>query len=390
MSKEVKLDIETYLKVKNDLLEHVGKPTNIVLGLDEESSSETVIISEYWQTEYGSVTLMHKRDKTHLSDGFDVCELYEIQFPAVTNVLPISIISDDSDIQVIEKPLQADPIEKLINLTDFKRMIIHKKGAGETLPWSELYFSNRMLEEHLEQSHDQASRAKKDIENHVSFLIAEKILRNNLRVLDIACGPGLYAEAIQKQNLETVYFGIDSAPSAIHYALKNFSVKDYAFKLGDLLTCDFPASIDLAVVFYEVLNFFSEEDVNRLLNKMSKSLNSGGQLFLELVNKVFDEEYDKEWKIINNGGLFFNEPYLELIEEGKINDSLFGHRHIILLLNSRVCYEYRNFLQEYTLSKIIKIAGNYNLHFKKAWGDFNGLPYTTSSPRLLICLEKNI
>jgi cyclopropane fatty-acyl-phospholipid synthase-like methyltransferase len=52
-----------------------------------------------------------------------------------------------------------------------------------------------MLREHLDESHGAASRVAKERELQIEWLWAKLGLQPGMRLLDITCGPGLYAVA---------------------------------------------------------------------------------------------------------------------------------------------------------------------------------------------------
>ena len=64
-------------------------------------------------------------------------------------------------------------------------------SEGEKIPWNDLEFSERMLEYHLAQEHDLASRRYEIIDRHVDWI--HKKLGKPSKILDLACGPGLYS-----------------------------------------------------------------------------------------------------------------------------------------------------------------------------------------------------
>ena len=64
---------------------------------------------------------------------------------------------------------------------------------GGNLPWDDPAFSERMLKEHLDQSHGTASRRLPEIHGQVQVMSDWLGLTHGARLLDVTCGPGLYA-----------------------------------------------------------------------------------------------------------------------------------------------------------------------------------------------------
>lgn len=187
---------------------------------------------------------------------------------------------------------------------------------GDNIPWNEPGFSRRMLKEHLSQDHDAASRRYPVIERHVKF-IHERILRGNpSRVLDLGCGPGLYA--VRLARLGHVVYGIDFSPASIQYA-RELAGRENArctFEQNDIRSASFGVDFDLAMLIYGELNVFRPSDAASILRKMRAALKPGGKLLLELstaesVARIGAEA--QSWHA-SSGGLFSDNPHLVLQE----------------------------------------------------------------------------
>ena len=87
---------------------------------------------------------------------------------------------------------------------------------GGNLPWDEPGFSERMLKEHLDQSHGAASRRLPEIRAMVEVMAGWLELRSGSRLFDVTCGPGLYAAEFGRRGVAVT--GIDFGPAAVRYA----------------------------------------------------------------------------------------------------------------------------------------------------------------------------
>lgn len=86
---------------------------------------------------------------------------------------------------------------------------------GEKIPWNDPAFSQRMLENHLSQAHDWASRRFDIIDRQIEW-ISSQLPYTDSHIIDLGCGPGFYL-----QRLATVGYqctGIDFSPASIEYA----------------------------------------------------------------------------------------------------------------------------------------------------------------------------
>jgi SAM-dependent methyltransferase len=156
--------------------------------------------------------------------------------------------------------------------------------AGAELDWGEPEYARRLLREHLDQSHDGASRRRTVIAQHIRRL-RRLLPKPPARILDAACGPGLYAVELARLGHHVV--GVDvSAPalrharSLIHEAHPRGSAH---FVQGDLRTVDLaPGAFDAALLVYFVLEAFPRPEQSRVLARIAESLEPGGVLIAEL------------------------------------------------------------------------------------------------------------
>ncbi len=149
------------------------------------------------------------------------------------------------------------------------------------IPWDEPEFSRRMLNEHLSQDHDLASRRLGWIDLQVQWIHDQIVHREPSTILDLGCGPGLYSHPLVRLGHRCV--GIDFGPASIEYAREyNPHASRCEFVLGDIRDVAFGGPYDLAMILYGELNVFSPADALVILRKAQASLASRGQLIVEV------------------------------------------------------------------------------------------------------------
>ena len=170
-----------------------------------------------------------------------------------------------------------------MNLLD----IVDRKGSpapwaeGEKIPWNDPGFSARMLREHLSQEHDAASRRFEIVDAHVRW-IHEKVLKAEpSRILDLGCGPGLYANRLAVLGHTCV--GIDFSPASIAYAREQAARDglDVTYIEGDIRTADCGGGHDLVMQIFGEFNVFRRAEARGILEKAHRALVPGGRLLLE-------------------------------------------------------------------------------------------------------------
>ncbi|MGB2693616.1 MAG: class I SAM-dependent methyltransferase [Dehalococcoidia bacterium] len=139
-----------------------------------------------------------------------------------------------------------------------------------------------MLQEHLSQAHDRASRRFETIGQHVDWIHHQLLISKPANILDLGCGPGLYTSRLAQRGHECV--GIDYAPASIDYA------QDEARKLKlrcnyaceDMRIADYGTGFDLVMLINGELNSFRPTDAKAILTKARHALRDDGRLLLEV------------------------------------------------------------------------------------------------------------
>lgn len=187
---------------------------------------------------------------------------------------------------------------------------------GEKIPWNEPDFNARMLKEHLSQAHDAASRRFPVIDAHVAWMHGELLGKRPGRVLDLCCGPGLYASRLARMGHQCV--GIDFGPASVDYALRTAQEEGLSctYLLEDVRRASYGSGYDLAMLIYGEFNVFSPADARLILGKAHAALKEGGLLLLEPA--YYDAvqqrgEAGSTWSTVASG-LFSDRPHLYLEE----------------------------------------------------------------------------
>jgi SAM-dependent methyltransferase len=196
-------------------------------------------------------------------------------------------------------------------------------AEGDNIPWHEPAFSQRMLREHLTQEHDLASRRFEVIDAHTDWIHRELLSGRAARILDLGCGPGLYANRLAQVGHDCV--GIDFSPASIAYArdTANQAGLTCRYILEDLRLAQYGDGFDLVMLIYGEFNVFRPSDARLLLSKAFEALVPGGALLLEV--STFEAlrrqgMQDRSWYTAASG-LFGDGPYLCLMEHSWDEDS---------------------------------------------------------------------
>ena len=152
---------------------------------------------------------------------------------------------------------------------------------SDNIPWHEPGFSSRMLQEHLTQEHNAASRRFDIIDRQVAWIEKEILTGGNRRILELACGPGFYLNRLA--SLGHTCEGIDYSPASIDYARDQAreSGLDIGYRLEDIRTAAFGQGFDLIMLIYGEFNVFPASVARSIIRKAHDALVDGGVLLLE-------------------------------------------------------------------------------------------------------------
>lgn len=171
-----------------------------------------------------------------------------------------------------------------------------------------------MLENHLSQDHDWASRRLTVIEQQVTWITRQ--LPGGARILDLGCGPGFYTRLLAERGFHCT--GVDFSPASITWARQqaqaaNLNI-DYIQQ--DIRTYHPTEPFDFIMMTFGELNVFSAADAQSLISHCAQWLKPDGKLLVEV--HTFDEV--KRQGMAQPGwqrcphGLFLAMPHLLLTE----------------------------------------------------------------------------
>lgn len=194
---------------------------------------------------------------------------------------------------------------------------------GGTLPWDDPAFSERMLREHLDESHGAASRVAAERSIQIDWLWQRLNLSPQSILFDVTCGPGLYAVEFARRGCDV--FGVDYSPAAIDYAQTlaraDGIAKTCSFLEQDIRQMNFDGkNFDAAILLYGQLAVFPHAEAAKIVRNISESLKRGGKLCIEMLNPAHVDKSDSTWWFTDDSGLWGDTPFLHLGERKWLAD----------------------------------------------------------------------
>lgn len=177
--------------------------------------------------------------------------------------------------------------------------------------WDDEHISKGMLAAHLDTAGDGASRRLETIRKSVEWICSLCGYVEGKRLLDLGCGPGLYAELLCDKGFSVT--GIDFSRRSIEYA------QDHAVKTGreidyrcrNYLDMDFDGEFDIAILVYYDYGVLSPRDREVLLAKVHRALKSGGIFILDALNRPHLDSFRETQSIsYEKAGFWSPEPHV--------------------------------------------------------------------------------
>lgn len=249
---------------------------------------------------------------------------------------------------------------------------------GGNLPWNDPDFSARMLAEHLDETHGAASRPSTERAHQVDWLWAHLKLHPGAHLLDLTCGPGLYALEFAARGC--VVTGVDFSPASLRYA------REEAVRRGVAAACTFieqdvravqleHAAYDAALFLYGQLAVFPRQEAQALLELAASSLRPGGALCLEVLDPEKVDKTHSTWWFTDDTGLWGNAPFLHLGERFWDDAQAMSlERFYTLHLDNGVMDEVLLCDQTYTVSEMTTMLRNAGFATIETYPSWDGLP----------------
>jgi SAM-dependent methyltransferase len=183
------------------------------------------------------------------------------------------------------------------------------------LDWGDPVISRRLLREHLDQTHDGASRRLRIVGEHVRRL-RRLLPQPPADVLDAAAGPGLYSVRLAAAGYNVT--ALDIGPAVVAHArrlAREQAVSDEVVaRVGDLRNLDEVDRYDAVVLIYHVLEAFPRRQQVDVLRRLGRAVRSDGPLIVEM--RLRPDQADgriSSWEVVS-GSLLSDRRHLLLVE----------------------------------------------------------------------------
>lgn len=148
--------------------------------------------------------------------------------------------------------------------------------------WTDAHISEQMLRYHLDPSVDAASRSPEAIDRSVAWLARTFELGPGRRVVDLGCGPGLYAGRLAR--IGAAVTGVDFSARSIQHARETAEREGLSasYAVADYLEWEPGDRFDLALMIYCDYGAMGPDQRRRLLERVRALLAPEGAFVLDV------------------------------------------------------------------------------------------------------------
>lgn len=250
-------------------------------------------------------------------------------------------------------------------------------APGDALFWDDPYISAQLLKAHLDPGHDRASRRPETVQRSVDWLVAALGLRAGDAVLDLGCGPGLYAARLARHGMRVT--GVDYSRRSIDYAIEQAAAQrlDIAYRCQNYLTLDDEGLYDAALLIYGDFCPLAPEQRRALLANVRRALRPGGHFVLDVTTRIHRQRHGSRnrWYAAAQG-FWRAGPHL-VLEEGfdYPEQAIFLDQVVVIEPNDHIAL-YRMWFQDFSRETITRELAQAGFAIAGIWGDLLGTPFS--------------
>jgi SAM-dependent methyltransferase len=228
--------------------------------------------------------------------------------------------------------------------------------------WDDEHISKGMLEAHLNPKWDAATRKLDFLDKSVNWIASIAQPAQFQQLLDLGCGPGIYAERFRKAGYSVT--GIDYSKRSIEYAkeqtLLNKSNIEYHYQ--NYLTIDYVEQFDVITLIYCDYAVLSITDRLTLLRRIYQALKPKGKFIFDVFTPLMRKKETCSWEYYEEGGFFNEKPHilLESLYQYDDEDNTELAQSIVITEDTVRCYNIWDhfFTKEALISEIQPIGFN--------------------------------
>jgi SAM-dependent methyltransferase len=257
--------------------------------------------------------------------------------------------------------------------------------------WTDSHISEGMLRFHLDGSVDVSSHKTEFIEASASWIRETFQLKDGSRVLDLGCGPGLYAHRLARAGGDVT--GVDFSSRSISYA-REAAARDglqVTYINEDYLTWEPDGRFDLVMMIMRDFCAIGPDRRRVLLEKIERLLEPEGAFLFDLDSLVaLEGRTESTWYApVPEGGFWSPNPHFEFLASFVYpEESVSLNKHVIVEAErTRTLYDWVQHFSPESLAS--ELAGS-GLEIASVLADVAGRPFDSQSPEFAVIVRRKL
>lgn len=255
--------------------------------------------------------------------------------------------------------------------------------------WADEHISKYMLEAHLNPNWEAASRKHDFIDSSVEWIVKVAPNETYKKILDLGCGPGLYAERFAEKGY--LVTGIDFSKRSIEYAKQQSREKslgiEYIYK--NYLDIEYKEEFDLITLIYCDFGVLSHKSREILLKKIYDAMKFGGKFIVDVFTpKNYEGKGESDTWYLNEGEGFWSSKTHLCIQSHYIYEDDIRLNQYTIINEDGEANAYRVWDHYYTKHTIVEELKNAEFKNIEVFSDVSGNFYDEESKTMCIVVEK--
>jgi 2-polyprenyl-3-methyl-5-hydroxy-6-metoxy-1,4-benzoquinol methylase len=225
--------------------------------------------------------------------------------------------------------------------------------------WTDEHIAKSLLGAHLDLQHDAASRRMATIKKTAAWI--EKTIPEKARILDLGCGPGLYAAILARHGYTVT--GVDVSRISIEHAEKTAREKGLPIKYRcmNYLTEAFEGSFQAVLMIYCDFGALIPDEQAVVLRKIRSCLTPDGVFVFDVFGQTLPQakKEQRNWLFSKCRSFWHAEPHLLLDEVRHFPDaSAIGSRNIVITEDAyREYITWDQYYNDESISRLLEARG---------------------------------
>lgn len=256
--------------------------------------------------------------------------------------------------------------------------------------WTNGHTARRMLQYHLNETIDIASRNMNFIDRSVEWIVSHFGVDKNTEIADFGCGPGLYTTRLAQRN--AIVTGIDFSENSLEYAKQVASKEDLKinYVLANYLDFETRNTFDLIIMIMCDLCALSPQQRRAMLSKFRSLLKPDGFVLLDVYSlNAFNQRAESATYELNQlDGFWSPEDYYCFVNTFKYEKEkvILDKYTIIEESGKRAVY---NWLQYFSKGSLTKEFEENRFRVEEIYSDVAGKAFDSESTEFAAVAKKS-